>query len=126
MIWLGLIVSLSWGSVGSVCEQSPMISLLRGHFSWLISLSVMALLWIVWELLPLRLNLAFLFAILIISRYCPNSALHALFGVLRCTRRLVLQNSSCSLNLVFVTFCEVLVGERTPDLTTIKGNGFYD
>ena len=28
-----------------------------------------------------------------------------------------------SLNLVFVPFCEFLVGERTPDLTTIKGNG---
>ena len=28
MIWLGLIVLLSWGSVGCVCEQSPRISLL--------------------------------------------------------------------------------------------------
>jgi hypothetical protein len=29
-----------------------------------------------------------------------------------------------SLNLVFVPFCEFLVGERTPDLTTMKGKGF--
>uniref|UniRef100_A0A4W5N635 Uncharacterized protein n=1 Tax=Hucho hucho TaxID=62062 RepID=A0A4W5N635_9TELE len=26
----------------------------------------------------------------------------------------------------FVPFCEFLVGELTPDLTTIKGNGFYN
>ena len=44
MIWLGLIVLLSWGSVGSVCvcEQSPRTSLLRGLFSMFISLKVMA------------------------------------------------------------------------------------
>ena len=30
-----------------------------------------------------------------------------------------------SLNLVFVPFYEFLVGERNPDLTTIKGNGLY-
>ena len=39
MIWLGLIVLLSWGSVGSVCvcELSPRTSLLRGLFSRFIS-----------------------------------------------------------------------------------------
>jgi hypothetical protein len=31
-----------------------------------------------------------------------------------------------SLNFVFVPFCEFLVGERTPNLTTINGNGFYN
>uniref|UniRef100_A0A8C8EZW0 Uncharacterized protein n=1 Tax=Oncorhynchus tshawytscha TaxID=74940 RepID=A0A8C8EZW0_ONCTS len=41
-----------------------------------------------------------------------NSALHAIFGVLRCKRRMVLQNSACSLNLVFVPFCEFLVGDE--------------
>ena len=38
----------------------------------------------------------------------------------------VLQNSTRSLNLVFVLFCEFLVGEWTADLRTIKGNGFYN
>ena len=38
MIWLGVIVFLSWGSVGSICEQSPRISLLRVFFSRFISL----------------------------------------------------------------------------------------
>ena len=28
-----------------------------------------------------------------------------------------------SLNLAFVPFCEFLVGEQTPELTTIKGDG---
>jgi hypothetical protein len=54
-----------------------------------------------------------LFWILILSGYQPNSALHALFGVVRCTLRIILQNSACSLNLVFVPFCKVLVGEWT-------------
>ena len=30
------------------------------------------------------------------------------------------------LNLVFVPFCDSLAGERTPDLTTMKGDGFYN
>jgi hypothetical protein len=38
MIWLGLIVLLSWGSVRSVCEQSPRTNLIRGLFSRFISL----------------------------------------------------------------------------------------
>ena len=58
--------------------------------------------------------------------YRPNPALQALFGVLCCTQRIFLQNSACSLNLVFVPFCELLVGERTPDLRTIKSNGFFN
>ena len=52
---------------------------------------------------------------MIMSGYHPNSALHALFGVLSCTQRIFLQNSACSLNLVFVPFCELLVGGRTLD-----------
>nr|XP_046196207.1 little elongation complex subunit 2-like [Oncorhynchus gorbuscha] len=38
MICLGLIVLLSWGSVGSVCEQSPRTCLLKGLFSLSLSL----------------------------------------------------------------------------------------
>ena len=82
MIWLGLIVLLSWGAVGCVCvcEQSPRTSLLRGLFSRCISLSVMALLGNVWESFPFRwlYNLTSHFWILII-----NSTLHGLFVVLR-------------------------------------------
>ena len=103
---LGLIVLLSWGSVGCVCvcEQSPRTSLLRGLFSRFISLYVMALLLKVWESLPFRWlqNLTSLFWILIISGHGPNSALRALFGVLHCIPRIFLQNSAC--NLVFVLF----------------------
>ena len=31
-----------------------------------------------------------------------------------------------SLNLLFVPFCKILVCNLTPDLATIKGNGFYN
>ena len=69
MIWLGIIVLLSWGSVGSVYEQSPRTSFLRGLFSRFISMQVMALLWKIWELLAFRWlqNLTSLFWILIIG-----------------------------------------------------------
>ena len=50
------------------------------------------------------------------GEYWPNSTLRALFGVLRCT----------CLKLVFDPFCEFLVGERTPALTTIKGNELFN
>ena len=67
----------------------------------------------VWESLPIRwLNF-------------DISVLHALFGVLRCTLRMLLQNSACR-DAIWCLSHFVLVGERTPDLTTIKGNGFYN
>ena len=84
MIWLGL---MSWGSVGSFCEQSPRNSLLGGLFSRFILLCIHYLV-----------------------LYTEDH-----FAEFRMQ----------SHNLVFVPFCEFLVGERTPDLTTIKGNGFY-
>ena len=40
-----------------------------------------------------------LFWVLIISCYRPNSALHALFGVLCCTQRIFLQNSACRFSI---------------------------
>ena len=62
-----------------------------------------------------------------ISGNHPNSALHALFVCFTLfTEDMFAEFCMQSLNLVFVPFCEVLVGERTPDLTTIKGNGFYN
>ena len=47
-----------------------------------------------------------LFCILIISGCQPNSALHALFGVLRCTLRIFLQNSECGVSLpLYFSLC---------------------
>ena len=126
MIWLGLIVLLSWGSVGSVCvcKQSPTTSLLRGLSPGL----SLCRWWLYgrWESLPFSWlqNLMVVFWILIISRYRPNFALCALFGVLRSTQIIFLENSACGLNVVFVQFSEFLVFERNADFTPMKGNGF--
>ena len=56
-----------------------------------------------------------------------NSVLLGLLGVFRCTQRIFFAEfCMLSLNLVFVPFCEFLVDERTTNLTSIKGNGFYN
>ena len=73
--------------------------------------------------LPFRWLQKYIFWILIISCLILLCMQYFVFYIVH---RIFQQNSACSLNLAFVPFCEIFVGERTPDFTTMKGNGFYN
>ena len=73
---------------------------------------MIALLWKVWEIAS--------FKVVVEWSACSSRCL-ALY-----VEDIFAEFCMLSLNLVFVPFCEFFVGERTPDLTTIKGNGFYN
>ncbi len=99
-----------------------------GLLSLLISWYCRALLWYDWGSLSFRCfqNLIAIFCIFMIIGYLPNSALHALFVVCRCTCNIYFTEFFMQgLNWMFFPFGEILIWicQWTPHLTVIEGNG---